>query len=398
MELEVFFKMIIPIINLIGTIVFIKNRKLSRKVTFVIILFYGLFNLSANFSLIYRYLYQFIIFAFSLYSLRLIILRRKTFLFHYFFFFFLVSVLLSYFINSGFNSSSANTSLINYILVMISSIGVCTIFIQEKNILLHLSDYLRKLLFYNSILIILIFVYSGFGYRVEYTFSNTNYLAFFLGASMIFIHMISLSDIKDNVTPLLLLVAIFCTGSRSILLIALPFYFFLYLRKKPWLFILLTIIAVPLVINFTEKLGEMARVKDIAEDASILQRYEIFLVVKNIFEAKPLFGIGYGRFIEEFKYYLDGDIVLLHAIDEIVTHNDYYRVLAELGLFGMFLFLFYIFKNAFYLLKIKYDFAVLFLFMLAVSYSFTHNNLNSFLFWLMASMPYIYYQRKKYKI
>ena len=398
MELEVFFKMIIPIINLIGTIVFIKNRKLSRKVTFVIILFYGLFNLSANFSLIYRYLYQFIIFAFSLYSLRLIILRRKTFLFHYFFFFFLVSVLLSYFINSGFNSSIANISLINYILVMISSIGVCTIFIQEKNILFHLSNYLRKLLFYNSILIILIFVYSGFGYRVEYTFSNTNYLAFFLGASMIFIHMISLSDIKDNVTPLLLLVAIFCTGSRSILLIALPFYFFLYLRKKPWLFILLTIIAVPLVINFTEKLGEMARVKDIAEDASILQRYEIFLVVKNIFEAKPLFGIGYGRFIEEFKYYLDGDIVLLHAIDEIVTHNDYYRVLAELGLFGMFLFLFYIFKNAFYLLRIKYDFAVLFLFILAVSYSFTHNNLNSFLFWLMASMPYIYYQRKKYKI
>ena len=210
--------------------------------------------------------------------------------------------------------------------------------------------------------------------------------------------MISLSDIKDNVTPMLLLAAIFCTGSRSILLIALPFYFFLYLRKKPWLFILLTIIAVPLVINFTEKLGEMARVKDIAEDASILQRYEIFLVVKNIFEAKPLFGIGYGRFIEEFKYYLDGDIVLLHAIDEIVTHNDYYRVLAELGLFGMFLFLFYIFKNAFYLFRIKYDFAVLFLFILAVSYSFTHNNLNSFLFWLMVSMPYIYYQRKKYKI
>ena len=398
MELEEFFKMIIPIINLIGTIVFIKNRKLNKKVTFVIILFYGLFNLSANFSLIYRYLYQFIIFAFSLYSLRLIILRRKTFLFHYFFFFFLVSVLLSYFINSGFNSSSANTSFINYILVMISSIGVFTIFIQEKNILFHLSNYFRKLLFYNSILIILIFVYSGFGYRVEYTFSNTNYLAFFLGASMIFIHMISLSDIKDNVTPMLLLAAIFCTGSRSILLIALPFYFFLYLRKKPWLFILLTIIAVPLVINFTEKLGEMARVKDIAEDASILQRYEIFLVVKNIFEAKPLFGIGYGRFIEEFKYYLDGDIVLLHAIDEIVTHNDYYRVLAELGLFGMFLFLFYIFKNAFYLLRIKYDFAVLFLFILAVSYSFTHNNLNSFLFWLMASMPYIYYQRKKYKI
>ena len=398
MELEEFFKMIIPIINLIGTIVFIKNRKLNKKVTFVIILFYGLFNLSANFSLIYRYLYQFIIFAFSLYSLRLIILRRKTFLFHYFFFFFLVSVLLSYFINSGFNSSIANTSLINYILVMTSSIGVCTIFIQEKNILLHLSDYLRKLLFYNSILIILIFIYSGFGYRVEYTFSNTNYLAFFLGASMIFIHMISLSDIKDNVTPMLLLAAIFCTGSRSILFIALPFYFFLYLRKKPWLFILLTIIAIPLVINFTEKLGEMARVKDIAEDASILQRYEIFLVVKNIFEAKPLFGIGYGRFIEEFKYYLDGDIVLLHAIDEIVTHNDYYRVLAELGLFGMFLFLFYIFKNAFYLLRIKYDFAVLFLFILAVSYSFTHNNLNSFLFWLMVSMPYIYYQRKKYKI
>ena len=398
MELEEFFKMIIPIINLIGTIVFIKNRKLNKKVTFVIILFYGLFNLSANFSLIYRYLYQFIIFAFSLYSLRLIILRRKTFLFHYFFFFFLVSVLLSYFINSGFNSSSANISLINYILVMISSIGISTIFIQEKNILLHLSDYLRKLLFYNSILIILIFVYSGFGYRVEYTFSNTNYLAFFLGASMIFIHMISLSDIKDNVTPMLLLAATFCTGSRSILFIALPFYFFLYLRKKPWLFILLTIIAIPLVINFTEKLGEMARVKDIAEDASILQRYEIFLVVKNIFEAKPLFGIGYGRFIEEFKYYLDGDIVLLHAIDEIVTHNDYYRVLAELGLFGMFLFLFYILKNAFYLLRIKYDFAVLFLFILAVSYSFTHNNLNSFLFWLMASMPYIYYQRKKYKI
>ena len=398
MELEEFFKMIIPIINLIGTIVFIKNRKLNKKVTFVIILFYGLFNLSANFSLIYRYLYQFIIFAFSLYSLRLIILRRKTFLFHYFFFFFLVSVLLSYFINSGFNSSSANISLINYILVMISSIGVCTIFIQEKNILFYLSNYLRKLLFYNSILIILIFIYSGFGYRVEYTFSNTNYLAFFLGASMIFIHMISLSDIKDNVTPMLLLAAIFCTGSRSILFIALPFYFFLYLRKKPWLFIMLTIIAIPLVINFTEKLGEMARVKDIAEDASILQRYEIFLVVKNIFEAKPLFGIGYGRFIEEFKYYLDGDIVLLHAIDEIVTHNDYYRVLAELGLFGMFLFLFYIFRNAFYLFRIKYDFAVLFLFILAVSYSFTHNNLNSFLFWLMASMPYIYYQRKKYKI
>lgn len=395
MDFEDFLSVIFPIVNFILTISFIKKNRLKKNSYLVILLFYGLFNLSSNFNFIYRPLYQLLILYFFYSSLRSIYRTSKFFLPKSFFIFFTFSVIASYLLNNSFSSKFANEALSNYLLTAVTSIGVILTFIQDKNIFNVLSLYLKKILLINSIIIIIIFLSFGIGFRVSFTFANSNYLAFFLGTSLIFSCYTPPKSFKDHVTVILILLAIFCTGSRSILLIAIPFYLFILIRKHPIVFLLISSISISVILSFIEEFVKIARLKDINEDASILQRYEIKDVVLRIFAEKPFFGIGYGRFIELFKGYITASADHLNTVEQIVTHNDYYRVIAELGLVGLIPFIFYIIRNLYYLLKIKFDYFPASVFLLATSYSYTHNNLNSFLFWVMITMPFIIFIRLK---
>jgi len=81
-------------------------------------------------------------------------------------------------------------------------------------------------------------------------------------------------------------------------------------------------------------------------------------------------------------------------MDMLVTHNDYLRIITELGLIGFIVFISFItfqVKSVFTILK-KYDkkigYALLSLLIFNLLFSFAHNNMNSLLFWYISMLPF----------
>lgn len=78
----------------------------------------------------------------------------------------------------------------------------------------------------------------------------------------------------------------------------------------------------------------------------------------------------------------------------LVTHNDYLRIMVELGIFGSILFLVYLMIQFSKISKIKNEklfFLNSSLFFITLTYSITHNNINNFMFWLALILPSISY-------
>lgn len=101
----------------------------------------------------------------------------------------------------------------------------------------------------------------------------------------------------------------------------------------------------------------------------------------NILE-NPFMGFEYNTFRAPL-----GDVWL-------VTHNDYLRIMVELGVFGTLLFLVYLIIQFSKISKIKNEklfFLNSSLFFITLTYSITHNNINNFMFWLALILPSISY-------
>lgn len=84
-----------------------------------------------------------------------------------------------------------------------------------------------------------------------------------------------------------------------------------------------------------------------------------------------------------------------------VTHNDYLRIMVELGLFGSLLFLIYLvlqFNRLSKLQNPKLFFLNCSLLFITLTYSITHNNINNFMFWLALMLPSLSYFIEKNKI
>lgn len=78
----------------------------------------------------------------------------------------------------------------------------------------------------------------------------------------------------------------------------------------------------------------------------------------------------------------------------LVTHNDYLRIMVELGFFGAIVFLLYLiiqFSKIAKLQNEKLFFLNSSLFLITLTYSITHNNINNFMFWLALILPSISY-------
>lgn len=71
---------------------------------------------------------------------------------------------------------------------------------------------------------------------------------------------------------------------------------------------------------------------EIKTTASNKQRFELFLTGYQIFLSHPLLGVGAGEFIPHYKRLTSAQVI--HY-----PHNEYLRVLAELGAIGLFIFL-----------------------------------------------------------
>jgi len=108
-----------------------------------------------------------------------------------------------------------------------------------------------------------------------------------------------------------------------------------------------------------------------------LSRIYIWRGVWATFKNNMLIGIGYGN------------LLMPHGSMEYVTHNDYLRLLGEVGIFGFGVIIAYLISQ--YNRIIKYDHKTalhLGLFYITmVAFAMTHNNMNSILFWFFISLP-----------
>jgi hypothetical protein len=379
-----------PIFLFLYTLIYFKKNKLTKSERLLLLFFFSYFSLSSNFELIYREIHQtFVLFVSVLYLFQ-IKDKYKYSRYPLKFFILLFSVILiSAMYNGIIFSNSSIFNMINFISFSLSSLWVISELIKNDNSIISLSKYLKHVLFLSSLAILLLISVGTI--RPELTFSNPNYFAFFLGISTVFVIY---NDFKINsqnlIFLILLLLAIFFTGSRSILFIIIPILLFTFFKtNKPYFFIFV-ILGIILSFYFKDDILRIARIEDISEDVSIIQRNEIRMVVYNMFKSNPSFGIGYGEFINQYLNYLPYNVMFIDQTDEIVTHNDYLRILAELGLVGSLLFAYGLIRS--FVLAIfdkKNSFFLISLLLVSLSYSFTHNNLNSFLFWVILFMPYI---------
>jgi O-antigen ligase len=133
----------------------------------------------------------------------------------------------------------------------------------------------------------------------------------------------------------------------------------------------------------------LIRFENLENDESLLVRYEIYKAAEQIITEHPLVGIGYGQFTK----YNPLNALFSDKMQGIVTHNDYIRIITELGIVGAILFLIMtitIFKKTFKIPKLFKELC-LSLLVMTLFFSASHNNLNSFMFWLILFLPIIIY-------
>lgn len=106
-------------------------------------------------------------------------------------------------------------------------------------------------------------------------------------------------------------------------------------------------------------------------------RIDIWRFSFNEFLQQPLMGDFYNSFLAPWQGFY------------FVTHNDYLRLLVELGVFGLLILFLFTRKQLLKLLMFQ-TFDALFLFtlmLITMSYSLSHNNINNLMFWLVLLLP-----------
>lgn len=119
-------------------------------------------------------------------------------------------------------------------------------------------------------------------------------------------------------------------------------------------------------------------------------RFDIWKIAIDMFLDHPLLGLGYNQFQAFIEHLAPQYSLITIREGGFVTHNDYIRILVELGVVGFSIFLIYIFKSMFYANKsedIKMRMTYISLMLILLFFSYTHNNINSLLFWATLAMP-----------
>jgi len=383
---EEIIKLVTPVVVIVIYLFFYSKRyNIFPIIPQLLILSIALF--SSNFQWIYRILGQGIILLFILYAYFYKKYKLKTD-YSKIFLCFLCFIFVSY-IGNAIVKDSYVTSILNYIsitLTVIPYVQIC-----KQNVVKR--EVFRLFEFLGICLSIVAFVeYFATSSRVEVTFSNSNYLSFFLIVSLI----CSCSLYSKNkkiyrlLYVLIMLIGIILTGSRTTFLLSILAILFLLFNSKNFLKFLLPaafvyIVCLPL---FSEIL--QSRYKSISDDASVDARIEIFETSKNIIRDHPINGIGYAQFSNQYKKYLPvntGFSFLIYSYDEIVTHNDFLRIIDELGCIAFLISLYFIVSLFVHIIKNEglNNFYFCMLFIICI-FSFTHNNLNSFLPWFFIAL------------
>lgn len=226
--------------------------------------------------------------------------------------------------------------------------------------------------------------------RAELGMGNPNYLAFYLAFSMILVSVFS--ERKESFFVFfIILIGILETGSFSVFIVVLFFYFlrFVYSSVKEkrinkisiGLFIFLSfLIPLIIIVSVSDKMAASSVFGFISQKKDI-QRVLIWQNALFRWRDNPIWGVGYNCWRA-----LTSDSLRI----EYVTHNDFLRILVDLGLVGIVSFLILwigAIQTILQSSKSKQFFYVSMLFLLVIFSSF-HNNINSILFWFIFDLPY----------
>jgi len=238
---------------------------------------------------------------------------------------------------------------------------------------------------------------SGFGGRISVTFSNPNYYGLFLGVGSCAI-LSNWNGYKRNLSFFLVLVAIILSGSRSA--VAFPVIQILWstyssgrlLRLVPIVATLL--LSAFIVLNFSStRFTDSQRL--VSSDA---ERVFFAKVALRMADENPFSGVGWGRFISEFENFSsiaerNLNIRVYYERSERrrrVTHNDYVRILAELGWLAFVAAVVCSLVGLLVLYR-RRSFDVPYLlpaYFGMILYSLGHNNMNSAFFWYFFLLPF----------
>jgi len=189
--------------------------------------------------------------------------------------------------------------------------------------------------------------------RANGLYDDPNYLGFFLVCLWPFLFTKNFKYKK--IIFLFFGIIILLTFSRATAIIfVIQLMLFLYLKTKNKFFFLLKATFVLFSLSFIVfvfnpmglatrflTVGTLLESNDGQYDNSTAERLDVFFAGIKMFKDYPWFGIGYGNFQHFSSFYMD------FSPREVVAHNTYITILAELGIIGLLIFiafLYFIFK------------------------------------------------------
>lgn len=393
-----FFKIITPLLLLLSLTYYYRRSGFVLQKLFLVWLF-SFFSFGQNYVLNLRDLHQVIQVTLSflaiLYCVNTNSLTKPPISFLIFGFFIFISLFFNEF------DSDASSATINFFSIFVFFWA----FIYRKDVLLNF-DIILKFWCVSAVILSLAAVLeslvSSIG-RAEVTFANPNYLAYVLGVGFCLTHVLKTKSIV--LIRLIIFAGILATASRSgivfVALFLLSEIWYSKSAKRKLLMSMILVMGVIFIVTFLQKNRD-------GSEASDGERLLISNIVLEIVQDKPIVGVGWGRFINEFGNYAanipnivlsTGDEIDFDNRERLVTHNDYFRIASELGLPALIMALFATLMNFKLLLKLQpqvrqWLFPV---WLGVVAFSLGHNNLNNVTFWIFFWMPYLY-TRLKYTV
>jgi O-antigen ligase len=263
------------------------------------------------------------------------------------------------------------------------------------------------------VILLSVYEFDIYGYRVKLFYSNPNYLAYALLPGLVL--SLFTNERYKYFFVFIFLISIVLTGSKSASISSgfILYVFLLFKVRK----INIKYILVPVLISIFTLILFNERITTKVNESI---RFSLIKVSINAFKSSPVNGIGYGQFRSKFYKYVDKEILELgnHEIydnfrsndpsfleehlrseelgkgSELMTHNDVLTVFSELGLLGLiFVLLFvhriYIELKRLILYSRENFFIVVSLIGSSIIFSFFHNNLTSLMFWFVLILPFI---------
>lgn len=231
--------------------------------------------------------------------------------------------------------------------------------------------------------------------RVESTFANPNYYALFLGIGWCCVY--SLKKDFRLIHLALISVVLILTGSRAGLLFPiLQILWSLYIQRSILKTFLYSIVSVFVIVAvLASGLTRFSSTED--TEGSDSERLIFARIAFNMAADHPFNGVGWGRFVSEFSSYSStvDKIELEHGVidasmqERRVTHNDFLRIMAELGWVALLASILFTFISGIHLLKSKaYSLNALFpIWAGLILFSLLHNNLNTAFTWFFLLLP-----------